>query len=84
MPGFRGFVERLCRWLFGGGSRPGDERCGVCDHFTDDPAVLEAAFKGINALSSVRGESRGDGGICRCHDRYLLPVHHCPEFRRKS
>ncbi len=58
--------------------------CASCKHFVDDPAVLEALFKGINSLSSVRGESRGDAGICRLHDRYLLPVHSCPEFVRKS
>jgi hypothetical protein len=45
--------------------------------------VLEEHFKGINSLSSVRGCSRGDAGICSFHNRYLLPVHSCSDFVRK-
>jgi hypothetical protein len=57
-----------------------EKRCGNCRHFEDDPAVLEEYFKGINSLSSVRGSSRGDAGICSFHKRYLLPVHSCSDF----
>jgi len=58
--------------------------CGNCAHFNNDPVMLEAYFTGIGSLSSVRGDSRGDGGICKFHDRYLLPVHGCSDFVRKS
>ena len=57
--------------------------CGNCYHFENDPFMLEEFFKGINSLSSVRGCSRGDGGICKVHDQYLLPVHSCSDFVRK-
>ncbi len=64
---------------------PADERrCGRCEHFTDSPRVLEAAFPGINGLSSLYGCSRGDAGICLLHDRYLLPLHSCADFRKKA
>jgi len=58
--------------------------CGNCQHFDDDPQRLEEAFPGINSLSSVRGCSRGDAGICNYRNLYLLPVHSCPDFLRKS
>ena len=70
--------------VFSTAKGPQDEKCcGTCIHFQDDPAVLEERFAGIGALSSVRGDSRGDAGICTRHGRYLLPVHTCPEFTPK-
>jgi hypothetical protein len=77
-------MKALFRLLFGAGNRSGGVHCGDCEHFANDPATLEEAFQGINALSSVHGCSRGDAGICRYHNRYLLPLHSCPDFRRKS
>jgi len=59
--------------------------CELCDHFNNDPLMLEELFKGINILSSVHGDSRGDAGICALHDRYLLPGHSsCPDFLQKK
>ena len=77
-------MNAFSRLLFGAGNRSGAVRCGDCEHFANDPVTLEEAFRGINALSSVHGCSRGDAGICRYHNRYLLPVHSCPDFRKKS
>jgi hypothetical protein len=57
-----------------------ENQCGNCKHFENDPAMLEEYFKGINSLSSVRGCSRGDAGICSFHKRYLLPIHSCSDF----
>jgi len=66
-------------------AKESDERCcGCCEHFTDSPRVLEEAFKGINGLSSLYGCSRGDAGICLFHDRFLLPIHTCSDFRKKA
>jgi hypothetical protein len=78
------FMKTLCGLLSGTGNRSGGGECGDCEHFANDPPTIEGAFKGINALSSVYGCSRGDAGICRHHNRYLLPVHSCSDFRRKS
>ena len=58
--------------------------CGNCHHFNNDPAFLDKHFKGINILSSVHGSTRGDGGICKLHDQYLLPEHSCAEFKQKA
>ena len=77
-------MKTLRGLLFGAGNRSGGVRCGDCEHFDNDPLMLEGVFKGINALSSVHGCSRGDAGICRYHNRYLLPVHSCPDFQQKS
>ncbi|MDD5167698.1 MAG: hypothetical protein PHN75_02695 [Syntrophales bacterium] len=71
------------RLLFGAKETPESRCCRNCGHFNNDPAMLEDLFRGINALSSVRGSSRGDGGICKLHDRYLLPVHSCSDFARR-
>jgi hypothetical protein len=61
-----------------------EESCGVCEHFNNEPLMLEELFSGINILSSVHGCSRGDAGICRLHDRYLLPSHCCRDFSKKE
>jgi len=75
----------MFRWMsFGAKKPPGEGRCGNCEHFDNDPLSLEAILTGINSLSSVRGCSRGDAGICHFHNLYLLPVHSCPDFRQKS
>jgi hypothetical protein len=74
----------LSRWMHPDEKKAsGQGRCGDCDHFNNDPAMLEDYFKGIGSLSSVRGCSRGDAGICSFHNRYLLPVHSCPDFVRR-
>jgi hypothetical protein len=77
-------MKTLRSILFGSHKTPGATCCGNCDSFNNEPGFLEEHFRGINALSSVRGSTRGDGGICKLHKRYLLPVHSCPEFRRKK
>jgi hypothetical protein len=77
-------VMNLSRWMHPGKKETsGQGQCGNCEHFNNDPAVLEEYFKGIGSLSSVRGCSRGDAGICSFHDQYLLPVHSCSDFTRK-
>jgi hypothetical protein len=77
-------VKNLSRWMPPGKKETaGQGQCGNCDHFNNDPAVLEEYFKGIGSLSSVRGCSRGDAGICKLHNLYLLPVHSCSDFVRK-
>jgi len=54
--------------------------CRNCAHFRNDPEFLEAAFKGLNAMSSAWGSVRAEDGICRKHDRYLSPEAWCGEF----
>jgi len=75
----------LFRWIVSCLKKTADSHCcGHCRHFNNTPEVLEDQFKGINILSSVHGSTRGDGGICTLHNRYLLPVHSCPEFKQRE
>ena len=57
--------------------------CGHCTHFRNDPAYLEEAFGGLNALSSARGSVRGSDGICVVHGRYLQTGASCPKFEQR-
>lgn len=70
--------------FFGAKVTPDAHCCGNCDHFNNEPDVLEKQFRGMNILSSAHGSTRGDGGICRLHDQYLLPGHSCSEFKRRE
>ena len=54
--------------------------CGTCVHFIDDPADFESAFPGILILSSGQGDSRGNQGLCRVHERLLVPDASCERF----
>jgi len=55
-------------------------RCGSCLHFRNDPAFLEAAFKGLTSMSSGYGSTRGEDGICLLHDRYLSARSSCAKY----
>jgi hypothetical protein len=57
-----------------------DSRCGTCTHFIDDPADFERALPGILILSSGQGDSRGNQGLCRVHERLLTPNTSCERF----
>ena len=77
-------IMKMSRWVHLGKKEPSDQsQCGNCEHFNNDPSMLEEYFKGVGSLSSVRGCSRGDAGICSFHNQYLLPVHSCSDFVRK-
>jgi hypothetical protein len=80
----RFLIMNLSRWThFGRKETSGQNQCGNCEHFNNDPVMLEEYFKGIGIFSSVRGCSRGDAGICSIQSRYLLPVHSCSDFVQK-
>jgi len=57
-----------------------ESRCGTCVHFIDDPQEFERAFPGILILSSGQGDSRGNQGLCRVHERLLTPNTSCERF----
>ncbi len=54
--------------------------CRDCSYFNNDPAFLEKAFPGLNALSSAYGTARGEAGICSKRDIYLSPIKKCNYF----
>jgi hypothetical protein len=55
-------------------------RCAACTHFRNDDGYLEAVFVGLTSLSSARGSTRADDGICLRHDRYLSARATCADF----
>jgi len=54
--------------------------CRDCRFFNNDPAWLEKAFPGLNALSSAYGSTRGENGVCSKRDLYLSPIKKCKDF----
>ena len=61
-----------------------DSVCRVCHHFLAASRELEAELPGLTILSSAFGDSMGDQGLCRLHERLVPPRHSCPEFRAKG
>jgi len=57
--------------------------CNDCKFFNNDPKILESLFPGILILSSFHSSSRGEAGICECHDLFLLPGRICEQFKSK-
>jgi hypothetical protein len=60
-------------------SRPGSA-CQHCVHFENDPALVEAAYRGITAMSSGFASVRDRDGFCGRHQLYLSAWDSCPEF----
>lgn len=60
------------------------ECCSNCTYFRNDPEFIELTFAGLGSLSSARGSTRGDDGICLRHDRYLSARASCGAFRFRS
>jgi hypothetical protein len=61
---------------------PALPRCGTCRFFRNDPAYIEAAFKGLTSFSSGYASARADDGLCTQHDMYLSADCHCPRYKR--
>jgi len=59
-------------------------RCGTCRYFRNDPAYIEAAFKGLTSFGSGYGSARADDGLCTQHDLYLSADCHCPRYTRAN
>jgi len=69
-------------WLFTRQASEGTEagHCGICRHFRNDPAYLEAVLKGLTSFSSAYASVRGNDGLCTRHDRYLGPGFYCADY----
>lgn len=57
--------------------------CRNCRFFNNDPAYLEKAFRGWNALGSAYGSVRKEDGICRRLDEYLGARDWCDGFEAR-
>ena len=58
--------------------------CANCADFLDDPKQLESELPGITILSSTYGDTRGDQGLCRRHQRLITPGLTCDAFRKRA
>lgn len=58
--------------------------CGGCAQLIRDAVEFESAFPGILILSSGQGESRGDQGLCRLHERIVTPEMSCARFQPRA
>ena len=65
-------------------SRTGEGTCAGCVYLIQDAAEFESALPGILILSSGQGESRGDQGLCRIHQRLVTPEMTCGRFQPPS
>jgi hypothetical protein len=54
--------------------------CGRCVHFGNAPAAIEAAFKGLTAMSSGHASVRSHDGLCDLHGLYLSYRDCCADF----
>ena len=56
---------------------PGAAPADVEKQVTDQ---LERELKGLLILSSAFGDCWGDSGLCRLHERMLMPEHTCDQW----
>lgn len=56
-------------------------RCGNCVHFSNAPAAMEDAMRGLTTLSSGFGSVRAEDGLCKKHDYYLAAWDRCADFQ---
>jgi hypothetical protein len=61
---------------------PALPHCETCQHFRNDPAYIEAAFRGLTSFSSGYASARADDGLCTYHDLYLSADCYCPHYVR--
>jgi hypothetical protein len=70
--------------MSGAQHRTGERTCAGCEYLICDPVEFEDALPGILILSSGHGESRGDQGLCRVHQRLLTPGMTCGHFQPRA
>jgi hypothetical protein len=54
--------------------------CQQCAHFQNDPALVEAVYRGLTAMSSGYASVRDRDGFCDFHQLYLSARDSCPDF----
>lgn len=60
------------------------DSCSGCLSFTVAAEEFEREVPGFKVLSSAFGSVRGETGLCRRHDLFCMPSHHCPDFQVKT
>lgn len=57
--------------------------CQNCAHFQNDPALIEAEYRGLTAMSSGFASVRDRDGLCNHHELYLSARDSCPHFEAR-
>jgi len=58
--------------------------CQQCVHFKNEPALVEAAYRGLTAMSSGFASVRDRDGFCGYHQLYLSARDSCPDLQPVS
>ncbi len=61
-----------------------NNRCLNCEFFNNDPEWIEAAFPGLNSLSSAYGSVRAESGTCSRHEVFLSAWKSCRDFKHSE
>ncbi len=65
------------------GGAPGSS-CQHCAHFENDPALIEAVYPGLTAMSSGFASVRDRDGFCNYNQLYLSARDSCPHFAPRA
>ena len=57
--------------------------CGLCQHFVNDPAAIEAMIPGLTSMGSARASVRSDDGICVLRDTMATARDSCERFAHR-
>ena len=58
--------------------------CARCQHFCNDPRVLEREFPGLAVLSSAHAAVRAQDGLCQVHQRLTSPHNSCAQWQERA
>ena len=58
--------------------------CQNCSHFENDPALIEAIYPGLTAMSSGFASVRDRDGFCNYNQLYLSARDSCPHFAARN
>ncbi len=58
--------------------------CQHCAHFENGPALIEAAYPGLTAMSSGFASVRDRDGFCNYNQLYLSARDSCPHFAPRA
>lgn len=67
-----------------GRATPHQLSCGSCRRFLDGYRDVERELRGMTALSSALGSTRGAAGICEVSGRFHDPLPACSDYLARS
>jgi hypothetical protein len=58
--------------------------CKNCEHFQNDPALIEKTYPGLTIISSGYASVRDQDGLCNYNQLYLSARDSCPHFASRT